>query len=128
MPEYRPDSIEGVRKVLSGLDPNMKVETGTAVPLLGNTVAELCSLSIWPTDLVVIVPQHPERPESVVKVERGNCLRFAPHARKLELYALLRGGWITLRGFARRLFSLMAATKLLKCMITVRDGGGETNR
>ena len=69
MPEYRPDSIESVRKVLSGLDPNMKVETGTAVPLLGNTVAELCSLSIWPTGLVVIVPQHPERPE--MKVERA---------------------------------------------------------
>ena len=71
MPEYRPDSIEGVRKVLSRLDPNMKVETGIAVPLLGNTVAELCSLSIWPTGLVVIVSQHPQRPESVVKVERA---------------------------------------------------------
>jgi hypothetical protein len=72
MPEYRPDSVQGVQKVLSGLDLKMKVETGTAVPLLGNTVAELCSLSIWPTGLVVIVPQHPERPpESVVKVERA---------------------------------------------------------
>jgi hypothetical protein len=70
MKAHAPDAIEGVRKLLSSLDPKMKVETGTGVPLLGNTVGELCALSIWPTGLVVIVPQHPE-PDSVVKVERA---------------------------------------------------------
>jgi len=67
---YTPDTIEGVRKLLSRLDPNMKVQTGTGVPVLGNTVAELCSLSTWPSVVTVIVPPQPERPESVVKVER----------------------------------------------------------
>ena len=49
-------------------------------------------------------------------------LRFAPHARRLELYTLRRDEWITLPGFAWRLFSLIAATKLLKCVITVANG------
>jgi len=70
MSEYTPGTIDGVRKILSSLNPNRKVETVTAVPLLGNTVAELCSLSIWLTGLVVIVPKHPERLESAVQVER----------------------------------------------------------
>ncbi len=63
-------TIDGVRKILSSLNPNRKVETVTAVPLLGNPVAELSSLSIWLTGLVVIVPKHPERLESAVQVER----------------------------------------------------------
>ena len=43
---------------------------------------------------------------------------------RIDPKTLRRGEWITLRGF----FWLVAATKLLKCVITVRDGGGETNR
>lgn len=70
MTRYTPSTIESVRKILGGLD-DMNVEIELGVPLVAKTVTDLCSLSVWPSGLILIVP-HERYPESVVKVERGS--------------------------------------------------------
>jgi len=70
MPEYAPDTIEAVWKVLRGLNHRMKVEIAPGILLAANTVAGLRARVTWPPDLRLIVPDDPNHPESVVKVER----------------------------------------------------------
>ena len=70
MPQYKPDSIDDVHLVLRGLSHRMKVEIEPGVPLAANTVAGLRARANWPSGLRLIVPDDPNHPESVVKVER----------------------------------------------------------
>ena len=70
MMEYKPDTIDDVRLVLRGLDHRMKVEIEPGIPLAAKTVWDLRARDIWPSDLRLIVPDEPDRSESVVKVER----------------------------------------------------------
>ena len=71
MPEYTPDTIEAVWKVLRGLNQIMKVEIEPGIPLTTKTVWELRRAhAAWPPGLRLIVPDERDRPESVVKVER----------------------------------------------------------
>ena len=66
---YTPDTIEGVRNVLRGLSQRMKVEIEPGIPLAAKTVADLRARTSWPPGLRLIVPDEPDRSESVVKVE-----------------------------------------------------------
>lgn len=68
MKEYTPDTIDDVRMVLRGLDHRMKVEIEPAIPLAARTVADLRARASWPPGLCLIVPDEPDRPEGVVKV------------------------------------------------------------
>jgi hypothetical protein len=68
--QHTPDTIEGVCKVLRGLSHRMKVEIEPGIPLAAKTVADLRARATWPRGLRLIVPEEPDRPESVVKVER----------------------------------------------------------
>jgi hypothetical protein len=65
---YAPDTIEGVRKVLGGLDHTINVEIGPGIPLVAKTVWDLRARATWPPGLRLIVPGAPE--ERIVKVER----------------------------------------------------------
>jgi len=70
MTQYTPDTIEGLRQVLRGLSHRMKVEIEPGIPLAAKTLADLRARTFWPPGLGLIVPDEPDRPESVVKVER----------------------------------------------------------
>jgi hypothetical protein len=75
MPEYTPDAIEAVWKVLRGLNHSMKVEIEPGIPLAAKTVWDLRRAhATWPPGLRLIVPDEPDRPESVVKVELRELL------------------------------------------------------
>ena len=65
---YAPDTIEGVRKALGGLDHTIKVEIGPGIPLAAKTVWDLRARTTWPPGLRLTVPSGPE--ERIVKVER----------------------------------------------------------
>lgn len=64
-----PETMHDVRLVLRGLDHNMKVEIKPGIPLAGKTVWDLRARATWPPGLRLIVPDEPDRPENVVKVE-----------------------------------------------------------
>jgi hypothetical protein len=51
------------------LDHRMKVEIEPGVPLAAKTVADLRARAIWPPRLRLVVPDEPDRPEGVAKVE-----------------------------------------------------------
>jgi hypothetical protein len=70
MPQYKPDTIDDVHLALRGVSHRMKVEIEPGVPLAANTVAGLRARASWPVGLMLIVPDEPNRPESVVKVGR----------------------------------------------------------
>lgn len=70
MPQYTPDTIEDVHLALRGLSHRMRVEIEPGVPLAANTVAGLRARATWPPSLQLMVPDDPNHPESVVKVER----------------------------------------------------------
>jgi len=69
MPQYAPDTIDDVHLALRGLSHRMKVEIEPGVPLAANTVAGLRARATWP-GLRLIVPDEPDRLDTVVKVER----------------------------------------------------------
>ena len=55
------------------LPPHMKVEVRGDIPVMAKTVADLCSLSTWPSGLILNFPQPGDRyPESVVVVQRAS--------------------------------------------------------
>ena len=70
MPQYAPNTIDDVRLALRGLSPRMEVEIEPGIPLATHTVADLRARATWPPGLQLIVPDEPDRPASVVKVER----------------------------------------------------------
>ena len=70
MKEYTPETIDDVRLVLRGLNHNMKVEIEPGIPLAAKTVWDLRARDTWSAGLRLIVPEEPDRPESVVKLER----------------------------------------------------------
>ena len=70
MTHYTPDTIEDVCKVLRGLSHRMKVEIEPGIPLAAKTLADLRARATWPPGLLLIVPDEPDHPDSVVKVER----------------------------------------------------------
>ena len=70
MPQYAPDTIDDVRLALRGLSHRMEVEVETGIPLAAHTVADLRARATWPPGLQLLVPDEPDRPASVVKVER----------------------------------------------------------
>jgi hypothetical protein len=70
MTQYTPDTIEDLCKVLRGLSHRMKVEIEPGIPLAAKTLADLRARTSWPPGLRLIVPDEPDRLESVVKVER----------------------------------------------------------
>ena len=71
MPEYTPDTIEAVWKVLRGLNHSMKVEIEPGIPLAAKTVWDLRRAhATWPPGLRLTIPDERDRPESVVKIER----------------------------------------------------------
>jgi hypothetical protein len=70
MPQYTPDTIDDVHLALRGLSHRMKVEIEPGIPLVAQTVAGLRARATWPLGLRLIVPDDPDRPESVVKVGR----------------------------------------------------------
>jgi len=74
MPQYAPDTIDDVRLALRGLSPRMEVEIEPGIPLATHTVADLRARATWPPGLQLIVPDEPDHPASVVRVER----RFPP--------------------------------------------------
>jgi hypothetical protein len=70
MTQYTPDTIEGLCEVLRGLSHRMKVEIESGIPLAAKTLADLRGRTSWPPGLRLTVPDEPDRPESVVRVER----------------------------------------------------------
>lgn len=70
MKEYTPDTIDDVRLVLRGIDHNVRVEIEPGIPLAAKTVWDLRARATWPLGLQLILPDEPDRPASVVKVER----------------------------------------------------------
>jgi len=67
------EDIAEVRACLHGYPPYMKVEVRGDIPVVAKTVADLCSLSTWPSGLILNFPGPGDRyPESVVVVERGS--------------------------------------------------------
>ena len=72
MTQYNPDTIEDVRNVLRGFSHRMKVEIEPGIPLAAKTLADLRARTSWPPGLRLIVPVEPDRPESVVKVQRSD--------------------------------------------------------
>jgi hypothetical protein len=68
--EYKPDTIDDVRPVLRGLHQNMKVEIEPGIPLAVKTVWNLRARDTWSAGLRLMVPDKPDRPESVVKIGR----------------------------------------------------------
>ena len=71
MPEFTPDTIEAVWKVLRGLNHRMKVEIDPGIPLVAKTVWDLRRAhAIWTSGLRLMVPDEPDHTDSVVKVER----------------------------------------------------------
>ncbi len=74
MPQYAPDTIDDVRLALRGLSHRMEVEVEPGVALATHTVADLRARATWPPGLQLIVPDEPDHPASVVRVER----RFPP--------------------------------------------------
>ena len=68
---YKPETIDEVRKCLDHCPDYMKVEVKGDVPVVAKTVADLRSLSTWPTGLVLSLPLPGDRyPDSVVEVDR----------------------------------------------------------
>ncbi len=70
MPQYAPDSFDDVRLAVRGLSHRMEVEIETGIPLAAHAVADLSARATWPPGLQLIVPDEPDRPLSVVRVER----------------------------------------------------------
>ena len=70
MPQYSPDTIDDVHLALRGLSHRMEVEIEPGIPLAAHTVADLRARATWPPGLQLIVPDQPDRPASVVRVER----------------------------------------------------------
>ena len=67
------EDIAAVRACLHGYPPYMRVEVTGDIPIIAETVADLCSLSTWPSGLILNFPQPGDRyPESVVMVERAS--------------------------------------------------------
>ena len=70
---YKPETIGEVRKCLNHCPGYMKVEVKRDVPVVAKTVADLRSLSTWPTGLVLSLPLPGDRyPDSVVEVDRAS--------------------------------------------------------
>ena len=69
MMRYAPQTVGVLRTILDGLDPDMPVELERGVPLVAATVADLRARATWPPGLRLLVPDEPDRPEGVVKVE-----------------------------------------------------------
>ena len=70
MPQYAHDTIDDVHLALRGLGHRMEVEVEPGIPLAAHTVADLRARATWPPGLQLIVPDEPDRPASVVRVER----------------------------------------------------------
>ena len=70
MPKYAPDTIADVRLALRDLGHHMEVEVETGIPLAAHTLADIRARATWPPGLQLIVPDEPDRPLSVVRVER----------------------------------------------------------
>jgi hypothetical protein len=70
MPQYTPDTIEDVHLALRGLSHRIRIEIEPGVPLVANTVAGLRARATWPPGLQLMVPDDPNHPKSVLKVER----------------------------------------------------------
>jgi len=71
VPEFTPDTIEAVWRVLRGFNHGMRVEIEPGIPLDAKTVWDLRRAHVtWPLSLRLIVPDEPDRPESVVRVTR----------------------------------------------------------
>ena len=70
MPQYAPNTIDDVHLALRGLGHRMEVEVEPGIPLAAHTVADLRARATWPPGLQLIVPDEPDRPASVVRVER----------------------------------------------------------
>jgi len=71
MPEYTPETIEAVWKALRGLNYRMKVVIEPGISLEAETVWDLRRARVtWPLGLRLMVPDEPDRPESVVGVTR----------------------------------------------------------
>jgi hypothetical protein len=70
---YKPKTIDEVKKYLDHCPDYMKVEVKRDVPVVAETVANLRSLSTWPTGLVLSLPLPGDRyPHSVVEVDRAS--------------------------------------------------------
>ncbi len=70
---YKPETIDEVRKCLDHCPDYMKVVVKRDVPMVTKTVADLRSLSTWPTGLVLSLPLPGDRyPDSVVEVDRAS--------------------------------------------------------
>jgi hypothetical protein len=63
-----PKTKDSLLTALRGLPDEMKVEADDT-GISAKTVGEL-RRSAWPGGLVVVTPQEPSRPESVVKISR----------------------------------------------------------
>jgi hypothetical protein len=63
-------TINDLQKCLDGCSDKMRVEVRSGVSLDVKTVADLRSLLVWPSGLVVVVPDERDRLENVVVVER----------------------------------------------------------
>jgi hypothetical protein len=61
-----------MRGLLVGYRDNMRVETGTDVPVSAKSVAELRALSTWPAGLVLDIHIDLDPRKSVVRVERAS--------------------------------------------------------
>jgi hypothetical protein len=67
--DEHPDSA--TQPVLRSLSHRLKVQIEPGIPLAANTVSGLRARAIWPPGLRLVVPDDPDRPDSAVKVERG---------------------------------------------------------
>lgn len=75
---YKPKSVDALQVALGGLPRTMRVEVDPGVEVTAKTVGELCSVAVWPHNLVVATP--PERgPDSTVKVSKASfATRVSP--------------------------------------------------
>jgi len=63
-------TIDDVHLALRGLSYRMGVEVEPGILFAALTVADLRARATWPPGLQLIVPNEPDRPPSVVRVER----------------------------------------------------------
>jgi len=68
------NSIDELRRALSGLDDEMNVAAAPGLRLPARTVRELRDLMIIPCKLRLSWPPDPQYPESTVEIERAEPL------------------------------------------------------
>lgn len=78
--QYKLKSIGALHIALGGLPGHMRIEVERGVEVSAKTVGDLRSMTSWPENAVLTVPQQHD-PKSVVKVSKASVVTHYPPKR-----------------------------------------------